>query len=250
MERESQKSDNLNLKSSNNPLLTQKELIIFGNFSLSDSFFNSFDKFPRLLKNDAIDANKKIIDDLSQFSDLIFDKERFQNEKGFNFDLFITFMVESFEKKLDMIYSENIISNISDLQNSNKSDDILGSILNDFGLKKFVKIIINKCVPKYFTFLSTFLIMEDLLLMIRGLNPYENLNQIFFTCFLYISNYYEDSKVCLDFPFISTNLESLLLDNTNCRYLVFLISAKTKRNYVEYEKQMERDYIKYWIKQP
>ena len=254
MQKESQKS-NQSLRSSDNQLLKQKELIIFNSdedFHLSsDSLFDSFKKLPRLLKNDVFDENKlKIIDDPSQYSDLIFDKENFQNEKGFNFNLFINFMVESFEKKLHMIYSKYIILNISDLQNSYKSDDILGSILNELELKKFVKIIIDKCVPKYFTVLSTFLIMEDLLLMIEGINPYEKLNQIFFTCFLYVSNYYEDSNVCLDFPFITSNLDSLLLNANNCGYLIFQISGKTKSNYLDYENQVERDYIKYWINQP
>ena len=160
-------------------------------------------------------------------------------------------MVQEFEKKLDEIY-EDIIINVSDHKqdNDSNSDDILSLMLNEFDLLKFVNIIIKKCVPKYSTFLLTFLIMQDLLVLIKGINPYDNMNKIFFTCFLYISNYYEDSNVCLDTPFISSNLNSLLLDSNNCMTLIYLIHCKSISDFIEYEKQTERDYIKFWINQP
>jgi len=243
---------NKDLKSNGMNSCYQKELVIFTNpneLTLTDPLCPLNELEPFL--NENIPTNGKIIDDLSKFSDLIFDKDSFQKEKGQNFDLFIEYMVIKFETKLDEIFNEDFILNGSDINNDFKKtdDDILSLILDEVGLVKFVKIIIYKCVPKYFTIISTFMIMEDFLLQIQGINPYKKKNQIFFTCFLYISNYYEDSNVCLDFSFIITNLEYLLLKPSNCMRLIHLINNKNTNDYNEYELMMENNYIKFWINQ-
>ena len=175
----------------------QKKLVKFDDkdkITIKDFYLNSLEKLPNLIKNEI--SHKIIIDDFSQISELIFDKKNFHKEKGYNLDFFIEFVVQTFKTEVDKVFTEK-------QDNSNNSDDILSSILNNFDIIKFVKIIIKKCIPKYSTFLLTFMIMQDFLVLIKGhLNPYNNMNQIFFTCFLFVSNYFKDSSVFLEFLII------------------------------------------------
>ena len=143
--------------------------------------------------------------------------------------------------KTNTTNNDSSLSIILEIKNPLKKN-ILEYINSEISLNDAMKVIIDYCNPKYFTFITTFMLMSDIIEESEGSRYLFKLKKVFLSCFYVAAILLEEDPSTIKSLFYNWQIESNLVDKACINKIVSILLSKSLYDLYKYQLQFEKLY--------
>jgi len=205
-----------------NKELESEKIISFYRFYTEPSKYNKF--IDLLIDYFYMHVNDVIIKNSSNLSPIVNIPKKSNNKKSLSFSC------------KNILNISNSLNNDNFQQNNINIEDLINNISsNEESLNDIIKMVISFCFPNSYSFITTFILMSDIIEKDEGKKYLNNLNSIFMSS-LYIATQNLEYKTYLfESLFSRTEIINMMVDDGCLSKIKEILFTKDKHDYKEHE---------------